>query len=293
MHKTLLPKQIGDTHLRLLRIYKAIVDCHGFAGAEIELNISRPAISQALSDLEGILNMRLCSRGRVGFAITEQGNKVYQATLNLLANIEDFRTEMNAINCELRGELNIGIIDNLVTIPEMKITKALALLKSKGKDIRINISMLPPDKIEAGVLDGHLHIGVIPEYKTLAGLNYNKLYQEKSLLYCSNEHPVFTQNENILREIKLEQLDAVINSRPSSKEMADAQAKLLNSASSNGREGVAFLILSGTYIGYLPMHYAKKWQDINVLKSIQSDKYFYHTYFNTIHRKGARENVVL
>ena len=104
-----------------------------------------------------------------GFRVTEQGNEVYQATLTLLGNIENFRTQMNAINSELRGELNIGINDSLVSISQMKITKALASLKTIGPDIIINISMLPPAEIEAGVLDGHLHVGIIPKYRTLAG----------------------------------------------------------------------------------------------------------------------------
>ena len=43
--------QIGNTDLRLLRIFKAVVECGGFAAAEVTLNIGRSAISIAISDL--------------------------------------------------------------------------------------------------------------------------------------------------------------------------------------------------------------------------------------------------
>ncbi len=130
--ENLLPRQLGDAHIRLLRIYKAVVESGGFSAAEVELNISRPAISLAISELESLLNMRLCNRGRAGFALTEQGEEAYDATLQLLGGLENFRARINAINTELKGELNIGITDNMVTVPQMRITRALAALKERG-----------------------------------------------------------------------------------------------------------------------------------------------------------------
>ncbi|MDX2319186.1 MAG: LysR family transcriptional regulator, partial [Moritella sp.] len=107
--KNLLPRQLGDAHIRILRIFKVVVESGGFASAEVELNISRPAISQAISELESLLKMRLCHRGRSGFSITEQGEQVYQSTLQLLSSLATFKAQVNAINTDLVGELNIGI----------------------------------------------------------------------------------------------------------------------------------------------------------------------------------------
>jgi len=39
----------------------------------------------------------------------------------------------------LRGELTIGLTDNLVTLPHMRITHALAQLKERGPDVQIQI----------------------------------------------------------------------------------------------------------------------------------------------------------
>ena len=146
--KNLLPRQLGDTHIRLLRVFKVVIESGGFAAAEIELNISRPAISLAITELESLLKMRLCHRGRSGFSITEQGNQVYDSTLQLLSSLEMFKSQINAINTDLVGELNIGITDNMVTIPQMRITRALSTLKYRSSEIIINIRMIPPNKIE-------------------------------------------------------------------------------------------------------------------------------------------------
>ncbi len=35
-NKTLLPRQLGDAHIRLLRIYKVVIESGGFAAAEVD-----------------------------------------------------------------------------------------------------------------------------------------------------------------------------------------------------------------------------------------------------------------
>lgn len=289
----LLPRQLGDAHIRLLRIYKTVIDCGGFAAAEVELNISRPAISVAITELETLFGMRLCHRGRSGFSITDEGRQVYDAVLQLLGNLESFRAQINAINTDLKGEFNIGITDNLVTIPQMRITKALAALKDRGPEIVINIRMIPPNDIETAILDGQLHIGVVPDLRTLPGLHYHPLYKEESQLYCSHEHPLFDRDDDTLSDEELASFDAVMPAYPQAAEIKQQQQGLKVTATSTDREGIVFLILSGRFVGFLPTHNAERWVKEGKLRAIMPEKRHYHTHFSAITRKGARANLLL
>ncbi|MGH1539913.1 MAG: LysR family transcriptional regulator [Arenicella sp.] len=291
--KNLLPHKIGDTHIRLLRIYKAVIESGGFASAEVELNISQPAISLAISELESLLNMRLCNRGRSGFSVTNEGEAVYQSSLQLLGSLETFKSQVNAINRELKGELNIGITDNLATIPQMRITDALAALKDRGPEVVINIRMIPPKDIETAVIDGQLHIGVVPDIRTLSSLNYIPLYKEKSLLYCSHDHPLFNSNNSKLSHTQLSQYDAVLPVYPQAREIKQQQKQLKPAATSTDREGIAFLILTGRYIGFLPTHYAQSWVKEGVLSAILPGKINFITHYSAVTRKGSRANYIL
>ena len=292
-NKNILPKQLGDTHIRLLRIFKVVIESGGFAAAEVDLNISRPAISLAISELESLLQMKLCHRGRSGFSVTPQGDQVYQSALELLGSIENFRSQMNAINTELVGELNIGITDNLVTIDQMRVTKALSALKHRAPGIVINVRMIAPNDIEAAVLNGKLHIGVVPELRMLPGLHYYPLYKEQSLLYCSEQHPLFYQDLHVISDESLAQYDAVVPSYPQSAEIKQQQKKLNATATSTGREGIAFLILTGRYIGFLPTHFANQWVAQDKLRTIEAHSRFFHTNFSAITSKGARSHLIL
>jgi len=285
--------QVSNIDLRTLRIFKTVVDCGGFSAAEVELNISRPAISIAISDLEQRLNLKLCQRGRTGFSLTEEGAEVYQSVLELLIALETFRTQVNGINEQLKGELNIGITDNLTTIEHMRLTDALMALKDLGPEIHINIKMMPPDQIEINVLDGRLHIGAVPELRLLPGLNYYQLYQEKSLLYCSKDHPFFNLDDKQLTNAMISASDAVVLSYQQTPEIKQSLQKLNSTASATDREGIAFLILTGRYIGYLPDHLARQWVTDRKVRAIKPDRFHIASYYSAVTRKSARSNIIL
>lgn len=285
--------QVSDFEVRLLRLFRTVVDCGGFSAAEGALGIGRSAISQQMGDLEQRLGLRLCQRGRAGFALTEEGREVYQSALRLLGALESFRTEVNGLHRHLRGELNIGLTDNLVTVPHMRITHALARLKAQGPDVRIQIRMTPPGEVEQGVLDGRLHVGVVPQAAALAGLDYQPLYDERSLLYCAVGHPLFYVDDATLEDHRLDAQDAIA---PTFRLPPEAQARYqaLNcTASASDREGMAFLILTGRYIGYLPDHYAQQWVGQGRLRALKPASRHYALSLASVTRRGRRPHLVL
>ncbi len=284
--------QVSDFEIRLLRIFRSVVECGGFSAAETSLGIGRSAISLHMSDLEQRLGLRLCQRGRAGFALTDEGREVYQSALQLIGALETFRTEVNGLHRNLRGELNIGLTDNLVTLPHMRITHALAKLKEQGPEVRVNIRMTPPDEVEQGVLGGSLHIGVVPQAGGLSGLDYLHLYNERSLLYCAVGHPLFYVNDDELEDQRLNAQDAIAPSFRLPAEIQQHYLPLNCSASASDREGMAFLILTGRYIGYLPDHYAEAWVREGRLRPLKANERFYDLSLAAVTRKGRRPNLV-
>ncbi len=285
--------QVSDFDIRLLKLFRSVVECGGFSAAESALGIGRSAISQQMSDLEQRLGLRLCQRGRAGFALTEEGREVYQSTQQLLAALESFRTEVNGLHQHLRGELNIGLTDNLVTVPHMRITNALAQLKTQGPDVRIHIRMTPPSEVEQGVLDGRLHIGVVPQVGALSGLEYQTLYDERSLLYCAVGHPLFYVDDRLLEDERLDAQEAIAPTFRLPPEVQNHYQVLNCTASASDREGMAFLILTGRYIGYLPDHYAQAWVQQGRLRVLKPNSRFYDISLASVTRKGRRPHLVL
>ncbi len=290
MNKPLAP--VSDFDLRLIRVFRTVAECGSFTAAESTLGITRSAISLHMSDLEQRLGMRLCQRGRAGFALTDEGREVLRASESMLASIEDFRREVNQLHDRLRGELNIGLMNNLVTQPHMRITHALAKVRQQSQEVRINISMSPPGEIERRLLDGHLHMGAFPLINRLSGLEYHILYDEKSQLYCSRTHPLFDNAQDLtVRDLK--GIPAVIPGYRLSPEAIALHQPLADAARASDREGIAFLILTGQYVGFLPDHYAQQWVDKGMMTALAPETNHYFVSIAAVTRKNRRQNLII
>lgn len=285
--------QISDLDLRLIRIFKTIVECGGFTAAVPTLGIGRSAISLHMANLEARFGLKLCQRGRAGFVLTEEGREIYEASLRLLASVETFRSEVNSTHKELHGSLNIGITDNLVTLPHMEITNALAALKSHGPRIQINIHMRPPSEVERGVIDGHFQVGVIPEINKMNSLEYTSLYDEPAYLYCSEKHPLYDRDDATITAAELSTHDAIKPMFALSRLGQKQHQNLNETATANDREGTAFLIITGLYIGYLPEHFAQRWTQTGQLRTIRPADFNYRIKYATITRHGRLHHRIL
>ncbi|MDH2076852.1 LysR family transcriptional regulator [Pseudomonas atacamensis] len=292
MTKKIPLHQVSDFDLRLLRVFKTVAECGSFSAAETVLGITRSAISLHMGDLEKRLGMRLCQRGRAGFALTDEGREVLRAGETVLVAIEGFRSEVNQMHQHLRGDLNVAIVNNLVTQPKMRITHALKAVRATGSGVRINLSMSTPGDIERGLLDGRLHVGAVPLITPLSGLEYGVLYEERSNLYCSHEHPLFEHAHHVSDE-QLVHADAVIPAYRMSAEAIGLHQLLNFAASATDREGIAFLILTGSYIGFLPDHYAATWVDKGVMAPLDPSRLYFDTKLAIATRKGRRQNLIL
>jgi DNA-binding transcriptional LysR family regulator len=292
MSKKIPLSQVSDFDLKLLRLFKTVVECGSFTAAEGALGISRSAISLHMSDLEKRLGMRLCQRGRAGFALTDEGREVLRAGEAVLTAIEGFRSEVNEMHQQLRGDLNIGIVNNLVTQPKMRITRALKAVRAQGPGVKINLSMSTPGEIERGLLDGRLHVGAVPLITPLSGLDYSLLYEERSNLYCSHEHPLFKRAAAVSND-ELKSADAVVPSYRMTAEAIGLHQLLNFAATATDREGIAFLILTGSYIGFLPDHYAATWVEKGLMAPLNPDRLFFDAKLAVATRKGRRQNLIL
>lgn len=285
--------QVSDFDLRLLRVFKTVVESGGFTAAEVELHVTRSAISSSMSDLEKRLGFTLCHRGRTGFSLTDAGRQVYDNTLQLLGSLDTFRSQVNAIHSSLKGELSIGITDNLITMRRMRIVNSLQSLKRQAPDVTINIRMLPPNEIEKGVLNGQFHIGMVPRLRPSPSLDYFPMYDEESGLYCGEHHPLFKiPDEELTPEFILEH-DAVVPAYAQPEDIQQIYQRHKTAATVSDREGVAFLLMTGCFIGFLPTHYAESWVRENTFRRLRPADFGYSTQYTAITRSGNRSNLVL
>ncbi len=284
--------RLSKTDLHLLAVFMTVVETGGFAAAQVALNLGQSTVSRHMGDLETRLGMRLCQRGRVGFRLTDKGRVVYESCQKLFNALESFRTEVGAMRGELVGELSIAVIDNWITDTGAPLAGALADFKDRGRLVTLSIHSLAPDEIERAVLDGRVGLGIGVFHQHRPGLVYESLYQDPVELYCGRDHPLFAVAAEGRVPRDLEFADLVRRGYLSEEQVAPLTAKLPSSATAHQIEGVAFMVLSGRFIGYLPVSYAARWVAIERMRSLLPERFRLITNIEIVTRKGAALSLV-
>jgi len=278
--------QLGDTDLRLLRVFKSVVECGGMASAELELNIAMSTISRHVKDLETRLGLVLCRRGRSGFALTPEGEQVYEAALRLLAATDAFRGRLHDIHQRMGGELHLALFEKTASNPAAHIAEAVAQFRQLAPQATLHVHVGGIDSIERGVIDGRYHLGVVPEHRRSDSLAYHTLFDETMWLCAGPGHPWFARADHPWNWDDLRQQDLAGLGYHSPNMALAHERRLERRATASDQEGVATLVLSGAFVGFLPDHYAEGFVRHGRLRVVSPEVLRYDCRFTAIVRQS-------
>ena len=292
MVKKALLGQVGDTEIRLLRIFKAVIECGGLSAAELELNIGRSTVSRHIKDLEDRLGLVLCRRGRAGFALTADGQRVYDAAQRLLEAMDAFRGDVRDLHADLVGNLALGIFDKTVSNPQAHIGRAIRDFRRAAPEVAVDITVGTTNSIESAVIDGRFHVGIVPDHRRSDSLDYHELFNEQMFMYCGRQHPLFGADHGSLVWADLQDYDYAGLGFHSPNMDATHRFQLRRRASVSDQEAIATLILSGCYIGFLPDHYAATFLRDGTMRRVEHPECMYDVQFVAILRRSPEPSRV-
>ena len=284
--------QLSDMDIRLLRVFKSVVECGGMAAAELELNIGTSTVSRHVKDLETRLGLTLCRRGRGGFAVTAEGQQIYTETLRLLAGVEAFRSSVDEIHRRMGGQLQVAVFDKTASNPHAHLGAAIALFSDLAPEVNLQLHVAPINAIERGVMDGQYQVGVIPGHRSSDSLLYQELFTETMLLYCGAEHPLFAVDTQAMDwdEVRAHRFAGLGYHSPNME--ISQQVRLPRKATGFDQESIATLILSGRYLGFLPDHYADGFVRAQQMRAIKPALFRYSCSFFGIVRRAPQASRV-
>ena len=278
--------QLSDMDIRLLRVFKSVVECGGMAAAELELNIGTSTVSRHIKDLETRLGLTLCRRGRAGFALTTEGQQIYDETLRLLAGVDAFRAGVDEIHQRMGGQLNIAVFDKTASNPQSHIGAAIARFTELAPEVSLHLHVAPLNAIERGVIDGQFQVGVIPGHRSSDSLAYEALFSETMLLYCGAQHGLFKAEPPAMTWDDLRTHDFAGLGYHSPNMEISQQVQLTRKATGYDQESIATLILSGKFLGFLPDHYAEGFVRNDQMRAVQPALFRYDCRFFSILRRS-------
>jgi DNA-binding transcriptional LysR family regulator len=150
----------------LISIFLAVVDTNGFAGAARKLNISPPAVTRAINELENQLGVRLLTRTTRVVRVTEAGARYVEDCRRILAELAEADESVTGLHASPRGRLTLTapvmfgaryvtpiVTEYLERYPEVSATclflDRVVNMLDEGVDVAIRIGELPDSSMQA------------------------------------------------------------------------------------------------------------------------------------------------
>lgn len=286
--------QVSEVDLRLLRVFHTVAEQGGFSAAEIALGKSKSSISLDISALETRLGLRLCLRGRSGFALTGEGRAVLEATQELLQDIQRFQQRINQISGLLSGTFKLYVPDNIQTHGETPLVRAIEAFTTQHPNVFLTVHSASTREVEVAVMNGQATAGIALYPQNMPGIHGTPLVAEALNLYCGARHPLFAVPEDkITVETLAEQRMIAVAEAATSPQWDKVRSHMSYHAAAENVDARALLILSGNFIGFLPEAFAKPLVDRSLLRRISFNNLQLITYFHFLARTSPETGLMV
>ena len=180
-----------DTHLRLrhIRCFLEIARTQSITLAAARLNVTQPAVSRSLRDLEEMLGAPLFDRVGRGLRLNAEGRMFQSHAAASLTELMRARDRVAA--SESRVRLSIG---TLPTAAGDLLPQAALAFRAEAPHVQLHVVTGPNwllfNQLRDGALD--LVVGRMPEGDAGTGVTFEQLYIEDVVLVCRPEHPILS-----------------------------------------------------------------------------------------------------
>ena len=249
--------QCAGMELRHLRYFVAVAEELSFRKAAQRLNISRPALSKQVKDLEDEILVKLLERDTVSVSLTKAGELFLEDSQKLLVQAEQAIKRATLAQSGHRGTLRIGSVGAIATdfLPS---TLGVFSQKYPGVDVAI-VEMLPLEQLDA-LAKGRIDIGFAYGKEVLNITSLRSLCVVHSVygVAVSRRHPLAERKGVTLKEIRAETLLCVGGEGPSSHREAicrfysDEGIRPSKVRQVDGLDSMVALLAAGQGISLLP-----------------------------------------
>lgn len=172
---------------RHLDAFSAIARARSFKIAAEQLNLTQPAISKTLKELEDILGVVVMERSRSGVALTPQGEVFLQFAEQSTAALRHGLRSVQGTD-SAAGHLKLGALPSVASslLPEAVLTFA-----GESPNTLVEIHEGPhldlTSRLRSGGLD--LVVGRLGSPDSMVGLSFQQLYSENVVVVASPQSP--------------------------------------------------------------------------------------------------------
>lgn len=168
-----------------MRSFLAVVDAGAITEASERINVTQPALSRRIRQLEDHFQAELLSRGRKGVILTEIGRLVAAEARVLVSRYDQLRDRVASLQGLEGGTVHIG---GGATAVSFVLPGAIAAFQREFPGIRFHVKEAGSAEVARDVAQGALEIGVVTLPVHSRELDIRELRSDRIVLVAPAEH---------------------------------------------------------------------------------------------------------
>lgn len=179
--------------LRPLLIFDRVLRNQSIARAARELNLTQPAVTKAIRELEQQLDTILFDRNNRGVTPTDCGVLLGERVKSVIAELRYLTDELNTFKGGVTGHVVVG---TQISASARLLPRAILLLKERAPKILVTVREGPQDYLFPALATGELDVvvGRLPEpdapLTARMALSHRALYCNSLCVVAGSRHPL-------------------------------------------------------------------------------------------------------
>ncbi|WP_437889728.1 LysR substrate-binding domain-containing protein [Phytobacter sp. V91] len=187
--------------LRHLHTFVAVAQQGTLGRAAETLNLSQPALSKTLNELEKLTGTRLLERGRLGAQLTLVGEQFLTHAIRVLDALNTAGQSLNYLPEQNNALVRIGALPTaaLGILPEV-----IGQVHKQQPDLTLQVATTNNPMMLAGLKSGELDVGIgrMADPEMMSGLSYELLFLESLKLVVRPNHPLLQTTVTLSRVLE-------------------------------------------------------------------------------------------
>ncbi|MBS2213608.1 LysR family transcriptional regulator [Carboxylicivirga mesophila] len=178
------------------QVFIAVAEHLSFSKAAEDLNISQPAVTKHIKELENRYDINLFERKGNKIYLTRAGKKVYNAFKQIATQYRELDFEVSQMHDTVAGEFIIGASS---TISQYVIPQAIASFHKRYPKIQIHLVNGNSFDMEKLLLNNQVDLALVENQGSQAGIGY-KSFMNDELIVVTGANSVYGKRKTISKE---------------------------------------------------------------------------------------------
>jgi DNA-binding transcriptional LysR family regulator len=144
--------------LRNAQIFCDVVSRRSFSRAAKAWDVTQPAVSQALQQLEDHLGTMLIDRSKRPFVLTAAGETYYEGCRQLFDDFRRLEDQLQGLGDRVAGRVHVS---SIYSVGLLEMAKFVDRFRDEYPDVRLDLDYLHPDEVYDCVHRGEADLGIV------------------------------------------------------------------------------------------------------------------------------------